>query len=86
MRRLATHLALPLVWPPAWHGQYLFGDDASGRLHTVRLDAARSRLVVGSRRPVGSLGVRVSIRLGPDDAASVAAFGSGTVGRAGPPP
>ena len=73
-------------WPPAWQGQYLFGDNANGRLYTVRLDAVRAGVVAGSRRQVGSLSVPVSIRLGPDNAAYIAAFGSGTVVRAGPPP
>jgi len=72
-------------WPAAWQGQYLFADNATGALFTLRLDAARAGVVAGSRRQVGSLSTPVSIRMGPDNAAYVVALGSGSVVRAGPP-
>jgi len=54
-------------WPEALRDRYLFGDNANGRIWTVRLDAARRAVFPGSRVEIGRLaGGPVSFRPGPE--------------------
>jgi glucose/arabinose dehydrogenase len=54
-------------WPEALRDRYLFGDNANGRLWTVRLDPARQAVLPGTRVEIGSLpGGPVSLRPGPE--------------------
>jgi glucose/arabinose dehydrogenase len=74
------------VWPAAGRGLYWFADNANGRVFTLRLDGARTGVVPGSRRDMGTLaGGPVSIRLGPDGLVYAAVIG-GRVVRISPGP
>jgi glucose/arabinose dehydrogenase len=73
-------------WPMEARGRYWFADNANGSVFTLQLDAARTGVVPGSRRAMGTLGGGpVSIRLGPDGLLYVAVLG-GRVVRIAPGP
>jgi uncharacterized protein (TIGR03382 family) len=72
-------------WPSAWRGRYLFGDNVSGRLWYLRLNAERTGVAAGTgvRGDVGQIegGSPVSIRPGPDGNLYIGVLGSPGSGR-----
>ena len=54
-------------WPAAERGRYVFADNVNGRIWSVAVDAARTRIVAGTRREIARVedGAPVSLRPGP---------------------
>jgi len=62
-------------WPPSMRGVYVFGDNATARLWTLKVNVERSGVDARSRREIARFtGLPVSIHLGPDGGVYVAAF------------
>jgi glucose/arabinose dehydrogenase len=69
-------------WPAALRDHYLFGDNVTARLWTLKVNPSRTGIVRGTRREIARFtnGVPVSIHLGPDGLVYVASF-PGDAGR-----
>jgi glucose/arabinose dehydrogenase len=54
-------------WPAAESGRYVFADNVNGTIWSVAVDAARTRIVPGTRREIAHVddGAPVSLRPGP---------------------
>jgi glucose/arabinose dehydrogenase len=63
-------------WPESDRGRYVFGDNFTGSLWTLKVNAARTGVERGSRRDFIRLrdGIPVSLHLGPDGNLYVASF------------